>query len=49
VEAVTFASSTASDLLGGFPSGTRDHRVCLGINRPPKTPPDNVESNRGED
>jgi hypothetical protein len=38
-----------SCLLGGTPSGRKDHRVCLGIGRSPKTPPDDVESKRGED
>jgi hypothetical protein len=29
--------------------GRRDPRVCLGIGRPPKTPLNDVESERGED
>jgi hypothetical protein len=31
------------------PSGRRDPRVCLGIGRPPKTPLNDVEQERGED
>jgi hypothetical protein len=30
-------------------SGRRDLSVCLRIYRPPKTPPDDIESKRGED
>jgi hypothetical protein len=30
-------------------SGRKDPRVCLAIDRPPKTPLVNVEPNRGED
>jgi hypothetical protein len=38
-----------SRLLGGTPSGRRDSRVCLEVDELPKIPPDNVESNIGED
>ena len=44
-------SPSALDLTppGGTSSGRRDHRVCLGIDKLPKTPPNDVESKRGED
>jgi hypothetical protein len=42
-------SRPRSRLPGGTPSGRRDHRVCLGIGRPPKTPLVDVEPKRGED
>jgi hypothetical protein len=41
--------STWISLLGGTPSWRRDHRVYLGIDRPPKTPLNDVEPERGED
>jgi hypothetical protein len=44
-----FANSTRILPLGTDPSGRSDLRVCLGIGRPPKTPPDDVESKRGEE
>jgi hypothetical protein len=46
---VALTTGPGSDILGGTPSGRRDPRLCLGIGRPPKMPPDNVESKRGED
>jgi hypothetical protein len=33
----------------GPPLGRSDPRVCLGIDRPPKTPPYDIESKRCED
>jgi hypothetical protein len=42
-------SRPRSRLPGGTPSGRRDHRVCLGIGRPPKTSLVDVELKRGED
>jgi hypothetical protein len=36
------------DPPGGTSSKTRDARVCLRIGKPPKTPPDDIESKRGE-
>jgi hypothetical protein len=35
--------------LGGTPSGRRDPRVCLEIDKPPKTSLNDVELERGED
>jgi hypothetical protein len=34
---------------GGTPSWRIDHRVCLGVGRPPKTPLNDVQPERGED
>jgi hypothetical protein len=34
---------------GGTPLGRTDPRFCLGVGRPTKMPPDNVESKRSED
>jgi hypothetical protein len=42
-------SRPRSPLLGETPSGRRGSRVCLGINRPPKTPLVDVEPKRDED
>ena len=42
-------SRPRSHLLGGIPSGRRDPRACLGVDRPPKTPLIDVETKRGED
>jgi hypothetical protein len=47
--AAAFANNTWISLPGGVPSGRRDLRVCLGIDRPPKTSSDDVEWKRGED
>jgi hypothetical protein len=47
--ATTFANNTWISLLGGTSSRRRDPRVCLGVGRPPKTSPDDVETKRGED
>jgi hypothetical protein len=35
--------------LGEIPLGRSDPRVCIGIDRPPKAPPNDKESKRGED
>jgi hypothetical protein len=37
-EGCLLRSRPGSRLPGGTPSGRRDHRVCLGDGRPPKTP-----------
>jgi hypothetical protein len=47
--ATEFADVAWISLLGGTPSRRRDPKVCLGINRSPKTPLNDIESERGED
>jgi hypothetical protein len=42
-------TAPGSDLVGRTPTRRRDPRFCLGVGRSPKTPPDDVESNRSED
>jgi hypothetical protein len=42
-------SKPRSRLPGGTPSGRRDPRVCLGVDRPPKAPLVDVEPKRCED
>jgi hypothetical protein len=42
-------NNTCISLPGGTPSGRRNPRGCLGIGRPPKTPLNDIESERGED
>jgi hypothetical protein len=42
-------SRPRSRLLRGTLSGRRDSRVCLGIDRPPKTPLIDIEPETGED
>jgi hypothetical protein len=37
-----------SRLSRGIPSGRRDLRICLVVNRPPKTPLVDAEPERGE-
>jgi hypothetical protein len=44
-----FANNTWISLTGRTPSGRRDPRVCLGIDRPSKTPLNDVEPKRCED
>jgi hypothetical protein len=41
-------TTPGSDLSRVTSSGRRDPRVCLGISRPLKTPPDEVEPKIGE-
>jgi hypothetical protein len=48
-EGLLLHSRPRSHLPGGTPSGRRDPRVCLGIDRPPKMPLVDVEPKRSED
>jgi hypothetical protein len=48
-EGLLLHSRPRSRLPEGTPSGRRDRRVCLGIDRPPKTPLVDVEPKRSED
>jgi hypothetical protein len=43
------STTPESRLLGGTPLGRRDPRVCLGVDRLPKTHPDDVELKICED
>jgi hypothetical protein len=49
VEGLLLHSRPRSRLPRGTLSGRRDPRVCLGVDRPPKTPLVDVEPKRGED
>jgi hypothetical protein len=49
VEGLLLHCRPRSRLPKGTPSGRRDPRVCLSIDRPPKTPLVDIESKRGED
>jgi hypothetical protein len=42
-------SGPRSRLPGGTPSGRRDPRLCLGVDRPAKAPQVDVEPKRGKD
>jgi hypothetical protein len=44
-----FADSTWISFPGRTPLGRRDPKVCLGIDKSPKTPLNSVELERGED
>jgi hypothetical protein len=48
VEYCLLHNRSKSRLPGGTLSGRRDHRVCLGTDRPPKTSLVEVETKRGE-
>jgi hypothetical protein len=48
-EAAEFAEQDLDLAPGRHPSGRRDPRVCLGIERPPKTSLNDVEPERGKD
>jgi hypothetical protein len=48
VEGLLLRNRPRSRLPGGTPSG-RDPRVCLGIDKPPKTPLVDIEPKRGEE
>lgn len=49
VGATTFANSTWISPSGGTSSRRCDPRVCLTVDRSTMTPPDEIESNIGED
>jgi hypothetical protein len=41
-----FTNNTWISLSGGTPSERGDPRVCIGIDRPPKTPLNDIEPNK---